>query len=260
MADEKGKIYFELLSELGLTKHYGSLDATRQLLDLCRISKGQKVLEAGCGVGATPVFMAETLGCDVIGLDLIEKMLPQAGDRARKKGVAEAVVFLAADARALPFLDNSFDAVLLESVNIFFEDKLSAVREYSRVTKPGGYVGFTEMTWLQPPDQKLEDVFKKSAYATALNAEAWLMLLEDAGLENVVGGESRIDVSRETKSRLERYGRSEVLRVIWRTIRLILKDRQTRTIFRDASSGLSKDVLDIVGYGVYAGRKSLAGP
>jgi SAM-dependent methyltransferase len=256
--DDNAKVYFEVLAEIGLTKHYGSLDATRELLDLCQISRGQKLLEVGCGVGATPVFAAKTIGCQVIGLDLIEKMLPQAQARARKNGVGDRVAFLAADARALPFPKDCFDAVLLESVTVFLEDKAGAIREYSRVTKPGGYVGFTELTWLRPPDQKLVDLFNNSAYATSMDAESWKKLLVDAGLENVGGKASRIDVSRESKGRLERYGLAEVLRVVLRMIRLILMDKQTRAIFRDGSGGLTKDVLDVVGYGVYAGRKSQA--
>lgn len=249
------RFYFEILAELGLTKHYGSLDATRQLLELCQVTRDQRVLEIGCGVGATSVYLAKSLGTRVIGSDLIEKMLPQAAARARRFQVEGLVDFIAADARQLPFPSDHFDGVILESVNVFFEDKVSALREYLRVIRPGGFIGLTEMTWLRPPAPELEAVFRDTAYAIALDEDSWKGTLAAAGLAEVAGQAHRIDVSRESRGRVERYGWGDLLKVVPRTLKLILKDQQTRRLFRDASGGLTRDVLDVVGYGVYAGRK-----
>ena len=44
--------------------------------------------------------------------------------------------------------------MIMESVNIFFGDKQEALSEYVRVTRPGGYVGMTETTWLGPPSPR----------------------------------------------------------------------------------------------------------
>jgi ubiquinone/menaquinone biosynthesis C-methylase UbiE len=257
MSDRQARTYFDLLADLGLTKHYGSLDATRELIDLCQITREKLVLDVGCGVGATPTLLAKTIGCRVVGLDLIEKMLPQARERTEKNRVGGLVSFLAADARQLPFPDQVFDAVIMESVNVFFEDKLPAMAEYLRITKPGGFVGITEMTWLQKPDQELTDLFKRSAFVTALDEGAWLKLFIDSGLINVTGQGYAIDVSRESKGRLKRYGRMDVIKIIFRTLKLVLFSKEHRLLFRDGTSGLSRDVFKSVGYGVYAGQKEL---
>lgn len=47
MDDVRG--YFEFLAGLGMTKHVGSMPATRQLVELCRLKAGQLVLVVGCG-------------------------------------------------------------------------------------------------------------------------------------------------------------------------------------------------------------------
>ena len=45
----------------------------------------------------------------------------------------------------LPFEADRFDAVIVESVLAFVDDKPRAIRECIRVTKPGGYVGLNEL-------------------------------------------------------------------------------------------------------------------
>ena len=257
MAGKRAVEYFEFLAKLGVTKHYGSLDATRELAKLCQIGPGQAVLDLGCGVGATPVYLARELGGQVVGADLIEGMVQKARVWAEEHHVQNKTAFIAADARVLPFSDNTFDVLLLESVNVFFEDKLSAFREYVRVIRPGGYLGITEMTWLQTPREDYEEIFLNAAFVTALEKSGWLDLFVKAGLENVTGYDSPIDVSRESKGRLERYGRGTMLKVILRMLKMILTDKSSRSFFKDGSSGLSRDTLDYVGYGVYTGKKPI---
>lgn len=255
MPPKRAEEYFNFLAKLGLTKHYGSLDATLELIELTRIKSGQRVIDLGCGVGATPVQLAKQLGTPIIGADLIESMLHRSQERAAAFQVLPLTPFLAADARRLPFPDNCFDVVLLESVIVFFEDKVDALREYARVLKSGGYLGFTEMTWLKPPTQAYEDLFLNIAFVTALQEGGWKDLLVKAGFVNVVGSGYAIDPSRESKGRFKRYGSGLVFKTLPRMLKLILTDKSSRSFFKDGTSGLSKDILSYVGYGVYAGRK-----
>jgi ubiquinone/menaquinone biosynthesis C-methylase UbiE len=250
--------YFEFIADLGYTKHHGSLTATRELVRLCQIGPDSYVLDVGCGVGATPSLLAREVGCRVMGVDLLEKMVEHARRRAREDEVEHLTEFRAADARDLPFDDNTFDAVISESVNVFFVDKASAVREYVRVTKPGGYVGTTELTWLQPPSPELEEAFRKMAYAHVLDAPGWRAVLEGAGLVEVRGSGQRIDFKTESKTRIQRYGWRRILRGLANATRLMVRDRRARQFVSDGSGALSKDMFHNVGYGVYAGRKPAA--
>jgi len=259
MSSEEARDYFEFIADLGMTKHYGSMAATRELVDLCHISDKQYVLDVGCGVGATPCYLAEEVGCRVVGVDLVVNMIRQARARARKEGVEDRVAFEAADARRLPFGDGLFDAVIGESVNVFFEDKVQAMREYMRVTRPGGYVGMTEMTWLEPPSPELEGTFKDLVYAQALGAEGWKELMEEAGLVDVVGNAYRMDMSVESRGRFERYGRWGLMKVMLRMLAMLIGDRRSRRFIGGGVGALSKDLLDVVGYGVYAGQVASVG-
>ena len=255
MSSKIARDYFEFIADLGMTKHYGSMKATRELIELCRIGSGQYVLDVGCGVGATPCYLAKAANCRVVGVDLLEKMIEQSRERAKAEGVRDRVEFRVADARRLPFEDDLFDAVIMESLNVFFEDKRQAMREYMRVTKPGGYVGITEMTWLEPPLPEYEELFMRVAYAEALEANGWTDLMEEAGLKEVVGNAYQLDIPLESKGRFERYGTWGIMKVMLKMVVLFLRDRKGRAYLKQVTGGLSKDLLKIMGYGVYVGRK-----
>jgi SAM-dependent methyltransferase len=253
---DDAQLYFEFLAKLGVTKHIGSMDATRRLVDLCHIESGDHVLDVGCGVGATPSHLAKAHGCRVSSVDLLERMTQQARDRIRMDKVEGQVGLAVADARSLPFPDDVFDAVIMESLNVFFDDKEGAMREYVRVTRPGGYVGITEMTWLNPPSPETAAYYRRAVFADALEAEGWIRLLEDAGLRDVVGYAQPADIPQEAKGRLERYGCRGMLTVLWNTLKALVRDPTSRAFLTDVTQSLPQDMLKDMGYGVYAGRKT----
>lgn len=255
MSSEIAREYFELLADAGMTKHLGSMEATHKLVEMCHIDDGKHVLDVGCGVGATPVYLAKNIGCRVMGVDLLDKMVDQSREWAKAEGLEELLDFRVADARELPFDDNSFDAIISESVNVFFEDKSEAMREYIRVANPGGYVGMTEITWLKPPSPEVEDSFKGMVDTHPLDEGGWKVVLEDAGLIDVIGSVHRIDIALEGKGRFERYRRRITIKKLLSMLGMFLRDRRMRQIVEDGASAVSKDLRNVVGYGVYTGRK-----
>ncbi len=99
--------------------------------DAAWIAKGQRLLDVACGSGCVAREAARR-GAAVTGLDPNEGMLavarrldPQVDWR---EGVAEAI----------PFEDGSFDAVTCQFGLMFFEDRVKALKEMWRVTRPGG--------------------------------------------------------------------------------------------------------------------------
>jgi ubiquinone/menaquinone biosynthesis C-methylase UbiE len=97
-----------------------------------------KLLEVpvGTGVLTMPVYQALP-GADITCLDYSPDMMAAAQEKAKRLGIAN-VAFTQGDVGALPFADESFDAVL--SLNGFhaFPDKEAAYRETFRVLKKGG--------------------------------------------------------------------------------------------------------------------------
>lgn len=252
--------FFEFAAKVGLTKHLGGLGTTEKLIELCHISRDKIILDVGCGAGVTPVFIAKTIGCKVVGVDISEGMVGRSNKRVKREHLSEKVELRIADAQDLPFNDNSFDAVITESVTAFPEDKQKAVNEYVRVTKPGGYIGLNESTWLKvppPPELLAWASMDLGSKAKPLSASEWTGLLETAGLKEIITRCSEITVKDETRGLYQRYGFGGMLTVMFRMLSLYTRDREYRNFVKEVKhEGVTpKNLSEYFGYGIYVGRK-----
>ncbi|MBS1621450.1 MAG: methyltransferase domain-containing protein [Bacteroidetes bacterium] len=103
-----------------------------------RIRPGEIVLDAGCGVGGSSIFLASKIGCRVIGISLSERQVQQATENAKEKKLLSQVGFKVMDYCETDFPDESFDIVWgCESV-CYADDKERFIREAYRLLKPGG--------------------------------------------------------------------------------------------------------------------------
>jgi demethylmenaquinone methyltransferase/2-methoxy-6-polyprenyl-1,4-benzoquinol methylase len=102
--------------------------ATRAALAL---RPGERVLDVGAGTGVSTEELGRS-GAFAVGADLSIGML-SAGHRARPD-----VPLLAGDALQLPFADATFDAVTISFALRNVVDVEGALREFGRVTRPGG--------------------------------------------------------------------------------------------------------------------------
>jgi ubiquinone/menaquinone biosynthesis C-methylase UbiE len=233
--------------------------ATEELVDLCEISSDDEVLEVGCGVGQTAVWLAQRIGCRVVGVDNLQAMVERARERAESAGVCEITEFRVADIIDLQFEDNRFDAVFGESITVFATDHAKAVKDYAGVVKPGGFVGINETTWLQPPSPELEAWLSQdmSANATTHMAEEWEGLLKNAGLKDLIVRISTIETREEALGSFRRYGCGGFLRIVGRVLRLYLRDPEYREFARETREGgiIPENAQDYIGYGLYIGRK-----
>jgi arsenite methyltransferase len=257
---ENGQHFFDFAAEVGLTKHLGGHAATEELAELCHIDSGKYVLDVGCGAGTTPCFLAKTLGCRVVGVDISEGMIEKSGERARREGVADRVEFRVADAQDLPFDDDLFDAVITESVTAFPDDKQQAVNEYVRVTRPGGYVGLNESTWRKvppPPEVVAWAGQDLGANVKPLTAEEWVGLLEGAGLREIVVRAYPVDTQKEVRGLLQRYGCRGMLGVYGRMLLLYARNPAYREFVKGVrAQGVVPEKLEqYFGYGLYIARK-----
>lgn len=253
--------FFDFAAEAGLTKHFGSLEATDKMVDLCHIGPESYVLDVGCGVGATPCHLAKAYGCRVVGVDILPRMIERSKERALKMSVADLVEFRVADAQDLPFDDDIFDAVITESVTSFPKDKQKAVNQYARVLKPGGAVGLNESTWLKvPPPPELVEWVRQDIGATVepQTADGWKDLLVNAGLEDIVVILEPVDVKAESRGILQRYGLGGMVSTLTRAFRMYLRNPNYRQFVKDVNQGglIPDNFKEYFGYGIFVGRKA----
>jgi ubiquinone/menaquinone biosynthesis C-methylase UbiE len=100
-------------------------------------AKPGHVLETAAGTGVLTRALAASLAADtrITATDLNQPMIDYAA--ARQRG-DERIVWRQADALALPFDAEGFDAVACQFGAMFFPDKVHAYRETCRVLRPGG--------------------------------------------------------------------------------------------------------------------------
>jgi SAM-dependent methyltransferase len=103
------------------------------------------VLEVGSGSGGPAVYLARERGCRVVGVDINEHGVRNANRLAAAGEVADRVQFHTVDAgRSLPFPDGSFDVVISNDAMCHIGDRLSVLRDWLRVLRPGGGALFTD--------------------------------------------------------------------------------------------------------------------
>jgi len=98
-----------------------------------------RFLEIGCGSGRIAIGIAKyTQQIRLVGIDLSDSMLVVAKDNATKEGVNHRVHFKSADAKELPFEDNTFDSVFCHNMLHHLHDPAPVLREMARVVKKDG--------------------------------------------------------------------------------------------------------------------------
>jgi demethylmenaquinone methyltransferase/2-methoxy-6-polyprenyl-1,4-benzoquinol methylase len=107
--------------------------------DLARVGPGTRALDVATGTGDLAIALARR-GGDVVGSDFSEGML----ERARAK--SPAVRWEQANALALPYPDDAFDAATVGFGARNFSDLDRGLREMVRVVRPGGRVVVLEIT------------------------------------------------------------------------------------------------------------------
>jgi SAM-dependent methyltransferase len=131
------------------TSKVGKIRERERLLDRIPWTGSERVLDVGCGRGLMLVGAAKRLtsgtatGIDIWQAEDLSGNRPEAPlENARREGVADRVEVRTADMRKIPFPNATFDAVVSCAAihNLYDEpDRAKAIREITRVLKPGGH-------------------------------------------------------------------------------------------------------------------------
>jgi SAM-dependent methyltransferase len=112
------------------------------LIEGAQLGSGDRVLDVGCGSGATTIATARVVAPGtVVGIDLSGPMLDLGRADAEKAGVHN-ISFQQADAQTYAFGDDPFDSVISRFGIMFFDDPVAAFRNLHAAARPGGRLAF----------------------------------------------------------------------------------------------------------------------
>lgn len=150
---------------------------------LPHLRPGLDLLDVGCGPGTITIDLARLVAPGrTQGVDAAPGVLEEARANAATGG--GAVTFSVGDAMALPFADGAWDVVHAHQVLQHLADPVAALREWRRVTRPGGLVAardadYAGMLWY-PADPLLDrwlELYRAAARANGGEPEAGRRLI-----------------------------------------------------------------------------------
>jgi cyclopropane fatty-acyl-phospholipid synthase-like methyltransferase len=114
------------------------LNMNRVLAVRAELKPNDHVLDAGCGVGGSAIWLAQEFGVQVVGISLLPSEVRRGRRFAHRRGVADRVTLERQDFTHTNFADGSFDVIwAIESI-CHALDKREFLAEARRLLKPGG--------------------------------------------------------------------------------------------------------------------------
>lgn len=182
--------------------HYGYYDAdhrrhktavlnmNRVLAEQARVKQGDKILDAGCGVGGSCLWLAEHYDVQCTGINISEYQLTKARKLAKKKNLDSRIDYQVRSYLDTGFEDNTFDVVWgMESV-CYAENKKEFLEEAYRILKPGGRIAVADgfLNDINPEERyegMLRDWLDGWAVPNLWGQERFKKDLADVGFKNI---------------------------------------------------------------------------
>jgi SAM-dependent methyltransferase len=160
--------------------------------DAARVGPGSAVLDVACGPGLVALALAGAAG-HVTGLDLTPAMLEKAQQLQRQRGLNN-LTWRLGRADALPYADDSFDAVVTRFSFHHFTDPRAALAEMVRVCRPGGRVVVCDVctsTLEQAAEYDRLERLRDPSHVRALLLVDLRALVREAGLRGLTEASTR---------------------------------------------------------------------
>src|SRR6266702_5809475 len=163
------------------------LAMNRVLANSLGICSGQRILDAGCGVGGSAIWLAKTYDVQVVGITPVASQVARAHRYAQEQGVADQVSFEQQDYTHTAFSDASFDVVWAMESLCHAPDKRLVLAEARRLLRPSGRVGMVEYMRPHRPHAAVDEALLHSwlsgwAIPDIAMAPEWLEWTHEVGV------------------------------------------------------------------------------
>jgi ubiquinone/menaquinone biosynthesis C-methylase UbiE len=161
----------------------GGTQSTDTLADYAGITKKSRVLDVGSGLGGPALHLAESRGCRITGLDLVDTNVEESRRRAKGRGLQNLAEFQIGNAIDMPFDGGCFDVVLGQDAWCHVPDKAKLILECVRVLAPGGTIAFSD--WLQTAEMEAaqsQEIHEATASTNMATMARYCELLTECGL------------------------------------------------------------------------------
>lgn len=158
-------------------------------------SQPQHILDVGCGIGGSSLYLAQKFNTPVTGITLSPVQASRAKERAAAAGLSHQTDFRVADALNMPFADESFDWIWSLESGEHMPNKQKFLQECHRVLKPGGT--FIMATWCHRPlggtagqltdDERrhLAEIYRVYALPYVISLPEYAEMAQSIGFQNI---------------------------------------------------------------------------
>lgn len=157
------------------------------------LKPGMRVLDMGCGMGLTSIFLAKEFGVTVFANDLWISPTDNY-HRFVEMGVEDKIFPIHAEAHALPYAENYFDAAIsIDAYHYFGTDEIYLPNYYSKLVKKGGQFGIVSPGLTREFSEGLPEAMKAYWEADMYcfhSAKWWKDLWQKTGIVDVTYAET----------------------------------------------------------------------
>jgi tocopherol O-methyltransferase len=145
--------YYGANGQVPKQRRQAQIDLIEELLTWGGVKQATQIVDVGCGIGGSSLYLAEKFNACVTGITLSPLQAQRATERSHQAHLSDRTQFQVADALQMPFPDQSFDLVWSLESGEHMPDKRQFLQECYRVLKPGGLLLMA--TWCHRPEPPL---------------------------------------------------------------------------------------------------------
>ena len=159
---------------------------TQRAIALARLdpSRSLKIVDIGCGTGASTLVLARLPRARVTAIDLFPEFLNILESRAEMAGLGQAITSQVGSMETLDLDEEAYDVLWAEG-SIYNMGFGAGIQAWRRFLKPGGILAVSDITWLRNDRPKILENYWIAQYPEIDTAAAKIAQLNDNGYETI---------------------------------------------------------------------------